>query len=335
MKTLWIAIALTAMLGLLMPVCNRACGQGTAFTYQGQLQNNGAPTSGTYAMTFALYNASSGGLVIAGPLTNTAVNVTSGLFVVAIDFGAGAFAGGTNWLQIGVATNGSGNLIQLSPRQQLTPVPYAIESATAATATTATSVPASGIGSGTANINITGSALSAAYAGTAVLANTATIATTATNLIGNVSDVQLSANIPRLNGINNFTGVNFATNAGNSIAGSFTGNGAGLTNLSATAVQWPAINAMPGGGSFSATNPVTTCFTNANFTFGLPTDVVPGDYNQPVIAVTNSSGSPIIITPNPSWHVLPNSIWNCTNWSMVTVFVYPGVITNAACTPIF
>jgi hypothetical protein len=290
MKTLWIAIILTAMLGLLLPAGNRACGQGTAFTYQGQLQNNGAPASGTYAMTFALYNASAGGLVIGGPLTNTAVNVVTGLFTVTIDFGAGPFTGATNWVQLGVATNGSINFAPLSPRQQLTPVPYAIESATAAVAATATSVPASGIGAGTANINITGSALSAAYAGTAVLADTATTAATATNLV---------------------------------------------SNISATAVNWPAVNAMPGGGTFNAANPVTTCFTNTSFTFGLPTGVVAGEYNQPVIAVTNSSGSLIIITPNPSWHVLPNTLWNCTNWSMVTVFIYPGIITNAACTPIF
>jgi hypothetical protein len=31
-----------------------------------------------------------------------------------------------NWLQIGVGTNGSTNFITLAPRQQLTPVPYAI-----------------------------------------------------------------------------------------------------------------------------------------------------------------------------------------------------------------
>ena len=30
--------------------------QGTAFTYQGQLQNNGSPASGSYAMTFTLFN---------------------------------------------------------------------------------------------------------------------------------------------------------------------------------------------------------------------------------------------------------------------------------------
>ena len=66
-----------------------AFAQGTAFTYQGRLQNNGSPASGTYNLTFSLFNVSSGGTAVAGPVTNSAVTVTNGLFTVAIDFGAG------------------------------------------------------------------------------------------------------------------------------------------------------------------------------------------------------------------------------------------------------
>ena len=63
---------------------------------------------------------------MAGPVTNNAVAVTNGLFTVLIDFGSGVFTGATNWLQIGVETNGGGSFTTLSPRQQLTPTPYAI-----------------------------------------------------------------------------------------------------------------------------------------------------------------------------------------------------------------
>ena len=59
-------------------------------------------------------------------MTNNAVVVTDGLFTVLIDFGAGAFTGATNWLQIGVETNGASPFTTLAPRRQLTPVPYAI-----------------------------------------------------------------------------------------------------------------------------------------------------------------------------------------------------------------
>jgi len=56
---------------------------------------------------------------------------------VQIDFGAGVFTGQTDWLQVGVATNGAGSFTALTPRQQVTPTPYAIfaESANAAALT--------------------------------------------------------------------------------------------------------------------------------------------------------------------------------------------------------
>lgn len=100
--------------------------QGTAFTYQGQLQNSGSPANGIYNLTFSVYTNSSSGAVVAGPVTNNAVAVTNGLFTVTIDFGSSVWNGETNWLQIGVATNGVTSFNTLAPRQQLTPVPYAI-----------------------------------------------------------------------------------------------------------------------------------------------------------------------------------------------------------------
>jgi len=182
-----LALALLSTLNLQPSTC---FAQGTAFTYQGRLNSGGSPASGTYNLTFSLFNTNTSGVAVAGPVTNTAVIVTNGLFTVTIDFGPGVFIGQTNWLQIGVATNGASAFTTLVPRQQLTPTPYAIyaESAgDAAVATTAGSVPASGIGAGTANISITGNAgtaTGAAYAALAAMAYTAITATTATNLGG-------------------------------------------------------------------------------------------------------------------------------------------------------
>ena len=100
--------------------------QGTAFTYQGQLQNNGSPANGTYNLTFTLFATNSGGTDVAGPVTNSAVAISNGLFTVTIDFGSSVWNGHANWLQIGVETNNATSVTTLAPRQQITPAPYAI-----------------------------------------------------------------------------------------------------------------------------------------------------------------------------------------------------------------
>jgi hypothetical protein len=108
-------------------VCvHQAAAQGTAFTYQGQLLFNGSPANGNYDFKMQVYDADTGGNVIVGPITNTAVAVSNGLFTMLVDFGPGAFLGGSNWLHLLVQTNGGNNFVSLLPRQQLTPAPYAI-----------------------------------------------------------------------------------------------------------------------------------------------------------------------------------------------------------------
>ena len=79
---------------------HQAAAQGTAFTYQGQLQNNGSPASGTYDLTFAVFTDSNGVNQIGGTLTNTATGITNGLFTVVLDFGPGIFTGPPLWLQL-------------------------------------------------------------------------------------------------------------------------------------------------------------------------------------------------------------------------------------------
>ena len=99
---------------------------GTAFTYQGRLTDGGNAATGIYDMRFAIYDALADGSAVGGPLTNAAVTVSNGLFAVTLDFGAGVFDGNARWLEMGVATNGGGAFTALSPRQPLTPTPYAI-----------------------------------------------------------------------------------------------------------------------------------------------------------------------------------------------------------------
>jgi hypothetical protein len=113
-----------------------ALAQGTtAFTYQGRLLDNGADVTGTNGMIFTLYSAATGGTVMGTPSTNS-VAVSNGLFTVDLDFGAAVFNGSARWLDIAVS-NGTTN-VELSPRTQVLPTPYATYAAAAATAASAT-----------------------------------------------------------------------------------------------------------------------------------------------------------------------------------------------------
>ena len=103
---------------------NSAFGQGSAFNYQGRLNQNGNPINGTIAMKFSVWDSAMAGNLIAGPLTNLTVSVTQGLFAATLDFGASPFTGADRWLEIGVGTNAS--FVTLSPRQKLTPTPYSV-----------------------------------------------------------------------------------------------------------------------------------------------------------------------------------------------------------------
>ena len=108
-----------------------ALAQGTAFTYQGRLENGANPATGIYDLRFTIYDSGGGATVVTGPLTNSATGVSNGLFTVTLDFGAGVFTGPARWLEIGVRTNGGGAFTTLAPRQPLTPAPYAMLAALA------------------------------------------------------------------------------------------------------------------------------------------------------------------------------------------------------------
>src|SRR5262245_14418975 len=101
--------------------------QGTAFTYQGQLASSGTNYAGTAEFQATLWTVPSGGTVLAtnSPLS-VIVGVTNGLFLLPLDFGAN-FPGADRWLQLEVRTV-IGPFTLLSPRQKLTPAPYAITS---------------------------------------------------------------------------------------------------------------------------------------------------------------------------------------------------------------
>ena len=105
---------------------------GPAFTYQGQLNQNGSPVSGTVHMRFSLWDGTGPGSNQVGSsqvVPNLAV--TNGLFAVELNnfnqFGTTAFSGDARWLQIEVCADaGCASSTLLSPRQPLNATPYSL-----------------------------------------------------------------------------------------------------------------------------------------------------------------------------------------------------------------
>jgi hypothetical protein len=108
---------------------------GTAFTYQGRLDDNSQPAGGSFDLRFTLFDAITNGNAVGGAVVLADVQVTAGLFTVNLDFGAAAFVGNARWLEIEVRPGGSGGAFTvLAPRQELTPGPNALFSSSAADA---------------------------------------------------------------------------------------------------------------------------------------------------------------------------------------------------------
>ena len=121
MKTKYLAAALAALLTTTLA----AVAQGTtAFTYQGRLNVSGTPANGLFDLRFELFDVPAGGASRISPFVANSVPVSNGLFVAQIDFGQ--FGGQAYWIEIAARPGGSAASFNiLSPRQRLTPTPYA------------------------------------------------------------------------------------------------------------------------------------------------------------------------------------------------------------------
>jgi len=123
--------------------------QGTAFTYQGVLNDQGAPANGTYDLQFNLFTLPAGGAPIGPLLTTNDLAISNGLFVVTLDFGASVFTGAPRWLEIRVRPGASAVFTNVEPRQALLPAPYAIYSGRMNAAGLIGTIAASNIADGT------------------------------------------------------------------------------------------------------------------------------------------------------------------------------------------
>ena len=199
---------LLRLLATLILICHASFlyGQGTAFTYQGRLNDGPNPANGRYDFQFAVFDNSTNGSQQGPSLTNAATAVSNGLFIVTLDLG-NQFPGADRWLEISVCTNGGGSFITLNPRQPLLPTPYAI---------TAANVMPGGIPSGIYTNAVVFSNTNSQFAGNG---------SRLTDLTGNGAGLT-NLNIPSYVVTNGQSGV--------ALAGSFNGNGGGLTNCGST-----------------------------------------------------------------------------------------------------
>ena len=71
--------------------------------------------------------------VVAGPITDPALAVSSSLFAVTPNFGGNMFDGNALWLPIAPRTNGAGTFTTRLPRPQILPMPFALRASLSVT----------------------------------------------------------------------------------------------------------------------------------------------------------------------------------------------------------
>lgn len=94
---------------------------GSSFSFQGQLRLDGEPVQGPRSLLFKLFDDAFGDFQVGVDITAPAFDAfdDDGRFTIELDFGS-VFDGDARWLEIWV------DGVALSPRQRLSPAPYAL-----------------------------------------------------------------------------------------------------------------------------------------------------------------------------------------------------------------
>ncbi|MBL9119368.1 MAG: hypothetical protein JNL80_05570, partial [Phycisphaerae bacterium] len=256
---------------------------GDAFTYQGQLRQNGAAAAGPLDVVFRIYDSATDGVQVGSSVVvaNFVDFDEAGRFTVEIPFASATFNGAARWLEIEVEG------VVLTPRQRINPVPYATRSLEVAAVNNAAlagtysnalnftnplntvSGTFTGSGSNLSSLNansistgtLGGSRLSGSYG------NALTMTNASNQFAGN------GAGLTSLNASNIASGTLggslLAGLYGNALtmtnpANQFGGNGAGLTNLNASNVASGTL----GGAFLNGTYGNALTMTNASNQFG-------------------------------------------------------------------
>jgi hypothetical protein len=132
MKSTKILAIMVLALGLMI-LTAEAAPMGTAFTFQGRLMDANETADGLYNFQFKLYDDANTvtGNQVGSDLNVVDVDVIEGFFTVALDFNdPNAFNGDARWLEIDARpgdSNDVNDFVTLSPRQEVTPTPYALQ----------------------------------------------------------------------------------------------------------------------------------------------------------------------------------------------------------------
>jgi hypothetical protein len=115
-----VLFAVMALVCMTAGIVSAATFVNQSITYQGKLTNaSGSPLTGTFSVRFNIYNLSSGGTALS---TDThSVTATSGLFTTQIAVNQQYFDGNALWLGVKVGSDP-----EMTPRQEILPVPYAL-----------------------------------------------------------------------------------------------------------------------------------------------------------------------------------------------------------------
>jgi hypothetical protein len=130
MKTAQTLLILALLLVVSTATVSEAAPMGTAFTYQGRLIDANETADGYYDFQFKLFDDANvvDGNQVGGDVNVPDVDVIDGYFTVELDLG-NVFDGNAVWLDIGVrpgVMNDPNAYTTLSPRQEVTPTPYAL-----------------------------------------------------------------------------------------------------------------------------------------------------------------------------------------------------------------
>src|SRR5262249_6633771 len=117
--------ALAGTIGTVTPVMAQTPA-GPAFTYQGRLDDNGAPANGLYDIQFHLASGVSRANYLGFAQYFEDVNVVNGLVTLKVNFGSIYCNADARFVEVSVRPGAStGAYTILTPRQELTPAPYA------------------------------------------------------------------------------------------------------------------------------------------------------------------------------------------------------------------
>src|ERR1035441_7547642 len=258
-------ISLVLGLASIASMTLRADPMPTGFTYQGVLIVGTNAANGHYDFRCAIYDAVTNGSLVGTVVTNTATAVANGYFDVWIWPDDLVFQGEARWLEMAVRTNGGGGFVTLTPRQQITPAPYALYAPSAGTAASAMSATnfsgtVSGDVAGTQGATVVasvGGQTASSVASGVIAATPATSANTPNTVVARDASGSFSAQSVTLDGVLNLPSPAIIYSRSNTMfieSGSiYAGAGAGAADFAG----WPhpdLLNVGIGDGAFNKDN---------------------------------------------------------------------------------